>query len=65
MEFPRQEYWSGLPFPLPGRSSFHLRPTLLVERLAEWEGSWLCMGVGGAVIIMKCTDAAKSTFKLL
>ena len=28
-------------------SSFHLGPTLLVGRLAEWEGSWLCVGGWG------------------
>ena len=45
--------------------SLHLGPTLLVGRLAEWEGSWLCVEGGAVVIIMKCTDAARVTFKLL
>ena len=33
MEFPRQEYWSGLPFPSPGESS-RPRDGTLVSRVA-------------------------------
>ena len=51
MGFPRQEYWSGLPFPTPGikreclaslalaGSFFTTRATWEVDRWAEWWGN--------------------------
>ena len=40
MEFPRQEYWSGLPFPTPGDlSNQGLNPCLL--RLLHWQADFL------------------------
>ena len=50
MEFPRQEYWSGLPFPSPGDlpnlgiepGSLHCRQTLYC---LSHQGSQLLLGV--------------------
>ena len=54
MGFPRQEYWSGLPFPSPGNlpdpgiESTSLAPPALAGGFfitsATWEAPWLCMG---------------------
>ena len=43
MEFPRQEYWNGLPFPSP-RGSSPPRNQTLVSYIGMDRGAWQAMG---------------------
>ena len=59
--FPRQEYWSGLPFPSPGnlhdpgiKPTSHVSPTLAGEFFtntssANWEARWISCGISQAI----------------
>ena len=59
MGIPRQEYWSGLPFPFPGElpdpEIDPRSPTVQADALpTELPGRWVKQEMGTAIVILEC-----------
>ena len=64
MEFSRQEYWSGLPFPSPGGSFLTQESNVHVPHVLHWQaGSLPLHHLGGPMAVTKATAVSRAGLK--